>query len=662
IFDDIYCGPVIIDTVAPEILSVAVTSSTTLDVSFSEKLDSTTSTVEGNYSADVLGNPVSAIPDANDLSLVHLEFSSAFPEGELLTLTVTQVTDQSGNPIGSDQGTFFLYEPKAFDVLINEVFTDQTPAPVGIPAKDYIELRNRTGLPLNLSGWTIQPRSTSAWLPFSNAVIQANGYLIVCVSADVSAFSSYGAVIGVSSFSLNNEGTIVLRNDQGVVIHSVDYIDDWYHDDIKKDGGWAMEQVDAANPCGGIDNWKASTDVSGGTPGRVNSVDAQNPDQTAPSARLAIAEDSITVLVYFNETLDSAKAADISGYSISNGIGAPALAQPIGPAYSKVRLVLAQPLQRFTTYILSVGSVVNDCAGNAIGGQTTIRFAISEVCEAKDLLINEILYNPKDNGSDYIELYNNSQKVLDLKYLRMCLYDTLSLQLQNQEEITTEGYLVFPGEYVLLSEDTATVRLQYFTSDPTVFCQPAGLPAMGNSGGVIAVATDNDVMTDMLKFDTGMQFRLLDSDDGIALERINFTRETNEWSNWHSAAESVGYGTPGLPNSQYFEEISADGEISIEPEIFSPDNDGYQDVLNIYYKFGSPGCVANVSVYSPSGRRVRQLVVNELLGAEGVITWDGVNDDNEKSRIGIYVIYFEVFGVSGSVQHYKRACTIGAKF
>ncbi len=40
--------------------------------------------------------------------------------------------------------------------------------------------------------------------------------------------------------------------------------------------------IDTKNPCSGMNNWKASVDVKGGTPGKKNSIDAVNADQTPP--------------------------------------------------------------------------------------------------------------------------------------------------------------------------------------------------------------------------------------------------------------------------------------------------------------------------------------------------------------------------------------------
>ncbi|MBA3972449.1 MAG: hypothetical protein H0X46_09985 [Bacteroidetes bacterium] len=55
------------------------------------------------------------------------------------------------------------------------------------------------------------------------------------------------------------------------------------------------------------------------------------------------------------------------------------------------------------------------------------------------------------------------------------------------------------------------------------------------------------------------------------------------------------------------------------------------------------------------------MIRNELLGTNGTFSWDGINDAREKARIGIYIIYFEVFDLSGTVKHYKKTCVLAGK-
>jgi hypothetical protein len=155
---------------------------------------------------------------------------------------------------------------------------------------------------------------------------------------------------------------------------------------------------------------------------------------------------------------------------------------------------------------------------------------------------------------------------------------------------------------------------------------------------------------------------LLVSSKGVSLERIDYNRSTQDASNWHSASQSVGFGTPAYRNSQYSENTSNNHrEISVEPEVFSPDNDGFQDVVNITFKSDVPGNTGSITIFDDRGRAVRSLVKNELWGNTGTYSWDGITDDRDKARIGIYVILVEVFDLNGNTHSYKKTCVVGAK-
>jgi len=158
-----------------------------------------------------------------------------------------------------------------------------------------------------------------------------------------------------------------------------------------------------------------------------------------------------------------------------------------------------------------------------------------------------------------------------------------------------------------------------------------------------------------------MHFALLNDTKGITLERIDFNRATNDKTNWHSAAKAIVYGTPGYRNSQYVDAGETDNAIEITPEIFSPDEDGMNDVVNINYKFDTPGYTANISIYDSKGRLTKLLIRNELLGTTGTYSWDGINESKEKASIGIYIIYVEVFNLKGDVKKYKKTCVLGSK-
>ena len=158
-----------------------------------------------------------------------------------------------------------------------------------------------------------------------------------------------------------------------------------------------------------------------------------------------------------------------------------------------------------------------------------------------------------------------------------------------------------------------------------------------------------------------MHFQLLSSFEGISLERLSTEMPTNQSSNWHSASEAAGFATPGIENSQSLGIENMTGSFELSTSIFSPDNDGLDDVLQFHFSEMKSGCVGNLTIYNERGIRVRRLMRNEYLGLEGNIIWDGLTDEGEALAIGIYIVTFEAFNQDGIQVKYKRDFTLARK-
>jgi len=659
-FDDFYVGPIVVDTIPPKVNSVHVISSNQLDVHFSENTDAATAGDAGNYFVNNgIGNPGSATPDSADASLVHLVFTTSFAPATLYTIYIGNVQDLSNNTMLPDSLMFSFYTPKEHDVVINEIMADPDP-PLGLPNYEYVELYNRTIYPISLKGWMFRMGTTIKTLPDTS--INPLGFLLLTTTTGVLSLMNYGTTIGVTSFGVTNTGeTLTLYDSLERVISTVTFTDDWYQDPNKKNGGWSIEQIDPNNPCGGESNWRASTGVLGGTPGAINSVNAPNPDHATPQLVRACVV-NYSVQLYFSEPMDSLFLQNPLNFTIDNGIGNPATASPVAPDYLSVILGLTPTLQTGIVYNVTVLDTLKDCAGNALPVNSSARFAIPDIPLPNAIVINEILSNPKGNGVNYVELYNRTDKVFDLKDLVISSYDTITSTLTDVKTLSPGGFLVFPQDYVVLTTNAAMVKSQYYTANINGFAEQPALSAMNNDNGIVVIALKNlTTVIDKLVYSADMFYPLLNSNQGVSLERISFDRPTDDKTNWHSAAETAGFGTPAYKNSQFSEGTISDDPVTISPEIFSPDNDGHNDVLNIGYHFSEPGYMGTVVIYDAKGRLIRNLVKNVLFATSGSFSWDGITDENEKARIGIYIIYFEVFDLKGNTKHYKKTAVLASK-
>jgi len=662
-FDDFYVGPIIVDVTPPSITAVSAISANQLEVTFSEAVELNSAENTNHYNVNLgIGNPFLAERSSTNFSKVTLHFTNNFTQALTYTLTATNISDLNNNIMGMGSMPFTFFTPSLHDVVFNELMADPTPV-VGLPEYEYIELYNRTNLPVNIKNWILRHGTTDRTLP--DAIIPPDSFIVLTSPAAFPHLSSYGNVVevtGLSTTALTNAGTtLVLLDNNNEIIHAVAYSETWYADNSKKDGGWSLEQIDPNNPCGGSQNWKASINPSGGTPGRRNSINASNTDITPPEIVRIGVIDSVTIEVFFSERMKLATINNVQDYTIDNNIGQPIQLTQNAPLYQSVVLKLNAQILPQTTYKLTVSNTLEDCVGNLMGDKNFAFFGLSEKPLPNDIVINEILFNPPTNGVDFVEIYNRSNKIIDLIDLRLTSKDTIINELTSIRVITEGSYLMFPGEYIVLTTHINRVTNFFYAPLPNKIISMSSLPAFNNASGIAVLADIANVEIDMLIYDEKMHYPLLTTYKGVSLERIHYDRPSNDKTNWHSAAAGVGYATPTYKNSQFGQFVSADDAISLYPDIFSPDNDGHNDVLNIAYKFEEPGYVANIMIYDARGRQIRYLVKNELLGTEGVFSWDGITDGNLKATIGIYIVYVEVFNTKGDVKKYKKTTVLGGK-
>ena len=636
-YDDIYIGDEIVDVTPPTVSSVTAISNNQIDVLFDEAVDQVTAETNTNYSYSPNGSAITAAIDAINPALVHLTTVGTLSNGTVYTLTVNNVEDLEGNAMtNQDEDFAFLIAevPVWGDVVINEFVCDPSPV-VGMPEVEFVEVYNRSDKIFDLQSWKLGDASSEgtvqqAWLlPGEHRVLTTTAYVDSFINA-----------VAVTSFpSLNNaEDHIVLMSDLGIAIDSIIYTDDWYQDDNKASGGWSIERINPEDPCSDISDWAASVDPSGGTPGTQNSIYDTTPDTDVPSIVQTVALAPNFLEVYFNEGMDSTSLSDAAiainpNLTIQNNY-------VLSANPSMMTLEFQENIVASQVYSISLQNIA-DCWSNAT--DLSAIFALPATVEPGDILINEILFNPVTGGTDFVELYNNSDKLLDLNLLEMANLDDDTI---SNNVMIDQNFLLFPGTYVVLTEDTTQVQQQYPSSVLGRFIE-SDLPTYSNDEGTVFLVSGNQVI-DRVDYTDDWHFQLLDSDDGKSLERIQFDAPSSDGNNWHTAAEAVGFGTPGGENSQYYPALT-NGTFNYTSETVSPDNDGFEDVLQINYEMDAPGYIGNFKIFDDRGRPVATVISNELLSTSGTISWNGITDAGNKASIGPYVGIFEAYGINGGL-------------
>ncbi len=647
----------------PEVVSVQAISEHTLKLIFSHSMDSLSISDMLAYEVDQgIGNPENVLIDDVLLNSATLSFTNTFLENSNYQLTIIDTLYNCIGDLIEINSTYPFVIPthgEAFDIVINEIMADPDP-PRGLPEYEYIELFNTTTAYIRMNGWTLNIGSSVKYLP--NIIIEPLEYIILTENEVVNLFGMFARSYGFSGLGLTNSGTTIqLFNDDHSLISSVQYSDNWYLDADKEEGGWSLEQIDPTNPCAGAENWIASEDNRGGTPGVLNSIDAIN--QVLPGLQKVIPINTNTIALYFNQLMDMSSLLEQTNYEIHPGIGHPSQVD-IDPLDERlITIQISNELHYRTIYTLELSQDIQSCIGLSVPENYQMEFGLAEQVANGDIIINEVLFNPIDDGVDFVELYNNSGKIIDLRDLQLGTIDInqFSPDDTSYKVVSEESKLLLTERFLVLTKNSSTVKDQYFTKNPENFLDMVSLPVYSNEQGTVVISGINNTVVDVFTYHENMHHPLLNSIDGVSLERISYNRPTHDNTNWHSASSQVGFATPGYKNSQHLDDQEIESEVIVEPEIFSPDNDGYNDVLSIHYNFEIPGYTANITIFDSQGRLIVYLVRSCILGTEGTFTWDGRTENNQKALIGIYVIYFEAFDIIGNIKKYKKSAVLAGK-
>ncbi len=645
------------DTMGPQLSSIEVADSLHLILYFNEYMDTLQllQTAAYNISNGINTAQVELNQPVNNS--VKITLANPLSNKTIYTIFFSGLGDCSGNPLSSTNADFTYYIPQSYDVLIHEIMCDPDP-PQALPEYEYIELYNRSAYDISLNNWTIDISGHIKTI--GKLSIHPDSFVVLAGTQAYAAYAGSGLpVYNISGFpALNNSGAIItLRNATGKVIHTIAYADTWYADEVKAEGGYSLEMRDAKNPCGEADNWRASNATQGGTPGRENSVKANYPDTKVPQLSYIRVNSPTAITLFFDEIVDSLSLINNWSYNIDKGIGSPTTVLPMEPDFRSVQLILSEALQLKTIYTCTVSGIY-DCVGNNMNNNS-LAFAIPEAVAANDVVINEIMFDPLSGSREWIELYNRSDKNIEAGTLLLARYDSISGQSYDCKITGGKGFILFPGNYMLMSENADAVFNEYYSPNPTHSLNVPDMPALYNAA-TISICDSLCNTIDHVFYSERMHFPLLSITRGVSLERIDFNRPGTDKTNWNSAASGCGFATPAYQNSQYLKAEQGE-EIKVTPEIFSPDNDGYNDVLNITYTFAEGGKVANILILDLEGNVIRHLVRNEMLAQSGTCTWNGINEQNEKAPAGIYVIYAEFFDVKGNVNKHKLSVTLANK-
>ncbi|MDO5427890.1 lamin tail domain-containing protein [Parabacteroides sp.] len=265
-----------------------------------------------------------------------------------------------------------------------------------------------------------------------------------------------------------------------------------------------------------------------------------------------------------------------------------------------------------------------------------------------EIVFNELLPNPYPEGSEYIELYNRSDRTLPLAGLSVATRKSDGT-LSSHYPLSSIVSPVEPQDYALLTKSMGGVSDFYLISSPDALHE-LKLPVLANTSATLVLfRTEDEVMIDEIRYSSKWHAPSVKNEKGIALERINPDSDTQDEMNWTSASATAGYGTPGYRNSQYGKQD--EGEVTgIESPVYSEATKEY----TISYHLDESGYTCRAWIFDISGRRISEVVNHDLLGIEGELAWNGLAVNGSKVKTGVYIFYAELVHPQGKIERYKE--------
>lgn len=631
------------DLIGPQLLAVEVQSLDTWRMTFDEELDPTS-----------IGIQAFDLPDAPDVQIISATRDINSPNQVLLqlngvkndqgyTLHYNGILDTFGN---STSGTWLVNvlvaeQPNIGDIIINEIHAAPSMS-TPLPNVEFVEIYNTTDRFLNLSEMNYADASAS--VPLGNEILPPYGYAVVMSANDTAMFDALIHKIGLSSLpTLTNTGERIQLLFDTEVMDEVTYASSWYRDD-NKTAGWSLERINPESSCRGAVNWAASIDPTGGTPGEINSVYSPEDvlDQPMITQVQITGENELTIVA--NITVeDGQNLSEL--ISISPDIDIQSAQLVLSGNRDVMVILFSEALVHGQKYEVLINGI-RACNGLEIQ-RSTFTVGLPEEISPGDLIISEILYDPYTGESEFIELFNASNKILNLEDMWLSLTTSSS---SSRAPLSDQSILI-PGAYYVLTSNIASVVNRYSVPYPSRIMMKS-FPNLTNGGGVLNLYTfdsnGDSNSIDVAGYGPSYHDPLATNTKGYSLEKLHLNGDGISEHNWSTAAQTVGGATPTGMNSQSLGTVDpGEDYFHLESKTFSPDGDGYEDAAILRYNLDEAGYIAQIKVHAFDGQPIKQLANNSSLGTTGQILWYGDTDSGDTARMGIYYILIEAFTPTG---------------
>ena len=262
--------------------------------------------------------------------------------------------------------------------------------------------------------------------------------------------------------------------------------------------------------------------------------------------------------------------------------------------------------------------------------------------EENSIIINEIMFDPKVNNSEFVELFNPTENKIDIGGWELVIDD------DDYFEISSTFLTLKSGDYFVIASDSSIFKNYNMIDKSRVLILKTTSLSLSNSGESLVVIDHWGNVIDSVFYNPKWHNQNIASTKNKSLERIASNVNTNEPTNWSSSVKKEG-ATPGKVNSIFAKNNKTQEGISFNPNPFSPDNDGFEDFSIINYSLPFNTAQIRIKIFDDHGRLVRTLVNNRATASNGSIIFDGLDDNGNALRIGMYIVFLEAVDINSGV-------------
>ena len=512
-------------------------------------------------------------------------------------------------------------------LVINEMMINSNNV-ASLPSFEYIELFNNSQQTIDLKTITLHINNNQQLLP--NYKIAPNQYVILCSQESTTQFSRYGNAVPLQRwYALNNTAATIQITQNDNLLDEVTYRDNWYNSSSKRNGGWSLERINPNWNCNINLNWSATNSLTGGTPGKANTILDKKFIPKPHVTHYQIIQNRVNIRL--NLAISYFSNIEEATFYLDDGIGN---ANQIVHLDEQIELTFPKNIDPQKLYTLKITGL-KIC--NLLLTDFQTKLFEQQDLKAGDVIINEILFNPKEGGVDFVELYNTATFPINLQNFRL-----------GNRIILEEFYLLAPNQYLAVTTNKKTIKQHYPNAVDENILEISSMPPYTNQQGNVTLYTPQNTLLDSLYYTASMHAAHLIDPKGVSLERTSIVQPA-----FHSASTLHGGATPGYQNSTMDIAIGQN-KISLASKTISPNGDGYEDQLEIIYELVDPNYIINVDIYNDKGQLIKKIAQQNLAGTHGRLVWDGTNNFGTPCAKGHYICLTHIFNHEGKTQNFKQ--------